>query len=70
MTKNAGGGRGLAFLALLISITALVIAILAYQRTGAGMKQVQEALESARRETANALGRLEEVVRGTQERKR
>ncbi|MFQ5657471.1 MAG: hypothetical protein ACE5G5_08030 [Candidatus Methylomirabilales bacterium] len=70
MAENARGGRGLAFLALFISITALVIAILAYQRTGAGMRELQEALNSARQETANAVGRLEELVRGTQQGRR
>lgn len=30
-------------------------------------KELQEALQSARQETANALGRLEEIERGTQE---
>lgn len=69
----AGKGRGLAFLALLISIAALVIAIMAYQRTGADLKlrerveSLQEALDDARQETANALERLEELVRGSQE---
>lgn len=68
-----GRGRGLAFLALLISIAALVIAVMAYQRTGADLKlrqqveSLQHALDNARQETADALGRLEELVRGSQE---
>ncbi len=73
----AGGrGRGLAILALLISIAALVIATMAYQRTGADLKlreqveSLQQALDNARQETANALGRLEELVRGSEEKKR
>jgi hypothetical protein len=69
-------GRGVAFLALLISIAALVIAMMAYQRTGADLKlrerveSLQHALDNARQETANALDRLEELVRGSQEKER
>ena len=64
-------GRGIAFLALLISIAALVIAVIAYQRTGADLKlrdrveSLQQALEKAREETANALNQLEEMIRGS-----
>lgn len=66
-------GRGTAFLALLISIAALVIAMMAYQRTGADLKlrerveSLQHALDNVRQETANALDQLEELVRGSQE---
>lgn len=69
-------GRGTAFLALLISIAALVIAMMAYQRTGADLKlrerveSLQHALDNVRRETANALDQLEELVRGSQEKER
>ncbi|MEE8243180.1 MAG: hypothetical protein V3R61_06810 [candidate division NC10 bacterium] len=69
-------GRGTAFLALLVSIAALVIAIMAYQRTGADLKlrerveSLQHALDNVRRETANALDQLEELVRGSQEKER
>jgi hypothetical protein len=76
MAEKAKGGRGLAFLALLISIAALVLAIMAYQRTGADLKMqervesLQRGLEDARRETANALGQLEKLVRGSQEKRR
>jgi hypothetical protein len=69
-------GRGLVFLALLISIAALVIAIMAYQQTGADLslrervESLQHAVDDARRETANALGRLEEMVRGSREKER
>lgn len=73
----AGGrGRGLALLALFISIAALIIATMAYQRTGADLKlrqqveSLQQALDNARQETANALGRLEDLVRGSEEKKR
>jgi F0F1-type ATP synthase membrane subunit b/b' len=73
MAERRRGGRGLAFLALFISIAALVIAVMAYQRTGADLvlrervESLQEALDSARQDTANALGRLEELVRGSKE---
>ncbi|MEE9137583.1 MAG: hypothetical protein V3V07_03420 [candidate division NC10 bacterium] len=69
-------GRGTAFLALLISIAALVIAMMAYQRTGADLKlrerveSLQHALDNVRQETANALDQLEELVRGFQEKER
>jgi hypothetical protein len=69
-------GRGTAFLALLISIAALVIAMMAYQRTGADLKlrerveSLQHALDSARQETAKALDQLEELVRGSHEKER
>lgn len=70
MDEKVKGGRGVAFLALLISITALVIAFMAYQRTGAEIRFLQHALESARQETANTLDRLEELVRGSREKRR
>lgn len=69
-------GRGIAFLALLISIAALVIAVMAYQRTGADLKlhdrveSLQDALENARKETANALDQLEEMIRGSGKKER
>ncbi|MFQ5990607.1 MAG: hypothetical protein ACE5K9_11900 [Candidatus Methylomirabilales bacterium] len=69
-------GRGIAFLALFISIAALVIAVMAYQRTGAELKlrdrveSLQQALETARKETANALDQLEEMIRGSEKRER
>jgi len=70
------GGRGLAVLALLVSIAAIVIALMAYERTGADVtlrqqvESLQQALDGARQETANALDRLEKRLRGTQERQR
>jgi predicted nucleic acid-binding protein len=66
----------LAVLALLVSIAAIVIALMAYERTGADLKlrqqveSLQQALDGARQETANALDRLEKRLRGTQERQR
>jgi len=76
MAERGKGGGGLALLALLISVGALVIAMMAYQRTGADLKlrerveTLQQALDSARRETADALDRLEKLLRGAQERER
>ncbi len=76
MAEKAKGGRGLALLALLISITALVLATMAYQRTGADLRlrerveSLQQALEDSRQETANALGQLEKLVRGSQDKQR
>jgi hypothetical protein len=72
MADKAKGGRGLAFLALLISMAALVLATMAYQRTGADLKlrerveSLQRALDDARQETANALGQLEKLIRGAE----
>jgi len=49
---------------------------MAYQRTGADLKlrerveSLQQALEDARQETANALGQLEKLVRGSQDKQR
>ncbi|MFQ5801359.1 MAG: hypothetical protein ACE5JQ_00510 [Candidatus Methylomirabilales bacterium] len=69
MAEKAKGGRGLAFLALLISIVALVIAVMAFQRTGADL-QLQQSIESLRKETANMLDRVEQVLRGSKEEQR
>ena len=66
----------MAVLALLVSIAAIVIALMAYERTGADVnlrqqvESLQQALDGARQETANALDRLEKRLRGTQERQR
>jgi len=61
----------MAKLALLISLIALVISILAYREVG-GTRPLQEsvnalqgALEAARKETADTLSRLERAVRST-----
>jgi hypothetical protein len=65
-------GRGIAVLALLISLIALGISILAYQEAG-GERGVQEqvrvlrdTVESVRKETADALARIERAVRPTE----
>jgi hypothetical protein len=61
--------------ALLISLIALVIAILAYQEAGGAralqenLRSVQSALELARKETADALTRLERAVRSSETQK-
>ena len=69
-------------LALIISIIALIIAILAYQKVGGAAdlkKQTQaftnvgetiaKATDSLRDKTADILDRMEAVVRGTEEKK-
>lgn len=64
-------------LTLLIAIVALVIAILAFQRTGGGMRDLRRQIEDlteksehatkgARDMTADALNRLETFIRGQQ----
>lgn len=62
-------GRGLAVLALIISLIALGASLVAYQEVGgtrALMQQVerlQDVVEAARKETADALQRIERSVR-------
>jgi len=67
--------------ALIISIVALIIAIVAYSRTGgvaalkkqvegltdAGETMVSKAADSLRDKTADVLGKVEEAVRGDEE---
>ncbi len=64
-------------LALLIAIAALVIAIMAFKRTGGGMRDLRRQIEDlteksehatkgARDMTADALSRLETFIRGQQ----
>ncbi|UCG64718.1 MAG: hypothetical protein JSW12_19220 [Deltaproteobacteria bacterium] len=69
--------------ALIISIVALIIAIVAYYRTGgvaalkkevealtsAGETMVSKATDSLRDKTADVLGKVEEAVRGDEETK-
>lgn len=68
MTQGRSG-RGLAVLALVISLIALGISILAYQEVGGTralkpqVEALQSALETARKETADALARIERAVR-------
>lgn len=64
-------------LTLLIAVVALVIAILAFQRTGGGINDLRRQMEDlrektehatkgAREVTADALSRLETFIRGQQ----
>jgi len=64
----------MAILALLIAVVALVIAIAAYRRTG-GVGDLQHQIQtltsttdSVRDRTADALNRLEQLVRGGKDR--
>lgn len=65
--------RALAFLAFLLSIAALVIAVMAYQRAGGELKiwgqidNPHQVIEGIRQGTANTLDRLENFVRGDQQ---
>jgi lysylphosphatidylglycerol synthetase-like protein (DUF2156 family) len=56
---------------LFVALLALVIAVLAYQRAGGGVSQnvqsIQNAIEVMRKETADALARIERSVRPTDE---
>jgi len=70
-------------LTLIIAIVALIIAIVAYYRTGgvaalkkqvedltnAGEARVSKASDSLREKTADALGKAEETVKGDKETK-
>ncbi len=64
-----GGGRGLAWLALLTALLALGVAFLAYRQAGGAaalqgkVDLLQKAVESARSETADALKKVEEALR-------
>ncbi|MEJ2204693.1 MAG: hypothetical protein P8170_11320 [Gemmatimonadota bacterium] len=49
-------------LALVIAVVALVVSAVAFSRTG-GIGMLQQQAEEARRMAANALGRVEGVVR-------
>ncbi len=59
----------MAKVALVLSLIALVVAIMAYQKAGGSggvqdnVKALQSALEVMRRETADALSRIERSVR-------
>lgn len=65
-------GRGLAALALVISLIALGISILAYREVGGSvawkehLQALQSTLEAAQKETADALARIERAVRGAE----
>jgi len=62
----------LEYLALFLSIIALIVAALAYARTG-GIQEVKtqvsslgNTVESVREKTADALGKMEKLVRGSE----
>ena len=52
----------MAKLALLVSLIALAVAILAYQEAG-GTKDLARKLEAVRQETADGLARMEKALR-------
>jgi len=62
----------MAKLALVISLIALVVAVLAYQEAGGAralqenVRSLQGALDVARKETADALARVERALRSTE----
>jgi hypothetical protein len=58
--------RALTFLALLTSVAAFAIAVMAYQHAGGDLKQIGQLVQSTRRGTANALDKVEDFVRGHQ----
>ena len=68
MTENRRGG-GLAFLGLLISLIALGVSILAYREAGGSLalkeqvQALQGAVQTARKETADALAQVEQALR-------
>lgn len=60
------------YVALLLSIIALVVAVLAYARTG-GIREVKAqvsslgtTVESVREKTADTLNKMEKLVRGSE----
>lgn len=62
-------GRGIAWLALLVALLALGVAVLAYRQAGgaaalqAKVEVLQKAVDSARGETADALKKMEDALR-------
>ncbi len=62
----------MARLALLVSLIALVVAVLAYKEAGGtralqeSVRSLQGALDVARKETAGALARLEQALRSSE----
>lgn len=62
----------MAKLALVVSLIALVVSVLAYREAGGSralqdsVRSLQGALDVARKETADALGRLERALRSSE----
>lgn len=52
------------FLAFLIAVAALFVAVLAYKRSGGSRENLEQELDALRRKTADALARMEKSVRG------
>lgn len=60
------------YLALFFSLIALIVAIVAYSRTG-GIKEVKaqvsslgSSVDSVREKTADAVGKVEKLIRGSE----
>ena len=53
---------------LVIAVVALVVAVIAFVRSG-GLKEVKHGADAARDRTAELLDRLEHAVRSTEEKK-
>ena len=68
MAREASG-RGMAWLALLVALLALGVAVLAYRQAGgtaalqAKVDLLQKAVDTARGETADALKKMEDALR-------
>ena len=66
---NGRSGRGLAVLALIISLIALVASLMAYHEVGgtnalrSQVERLQSGVDTARKETADALQRIEQSIR-------
>ena len=69
------GGDGMGILSLIIAVIALVIAVVAFMRTGGGrevqrqMQALSPATDSVRDRAADALNRLERLIRGQEKTK-
>jgi uncharacterized protein HemX len=70
--QDQQGQTGIALLALIVALVALGVAIYTFLQTipredvRTQLNKVQELIEQGRQETADALKRLEEQVRGSQ----
>jgi hypothetical protein len=59
--------RAFTFFALLMSIAAFVVAVMAYQQAGGDLEELRQVVHRTRRETAKALDRIGHLVRGNQQ---
>ncbi|MEW6441837.1 MAG: hypothetical protein AB1640_12960 [bacterium] len=55
-------------LTFLIAVAALIIAILAYKRSGGSTQDLQNQVDSLRQKTADALSKIEKSLRGEDKR--